>query len=139
VFRDCLYNQNITSWNVSSVTTFSRMFQNNTAFDQNIGSWNISSGTNLSFMLYNSDAFNQDISSWDVNQVTSLTSFMQNATGLSTANYDALLIAWDGQGAMSFSGTANFGGSKYTPGGAAEAARTSLITKWGAITDGGAA
>ena len=90
-------------------------------------------------MLLNSDAFNQDISSWDVNQVTSLTSFMQNATGLSTANYDALLIAWDAQGAMSFSGTANFGGSKYTGGGAAATARASLVTKWGGITDGGIA
>jgi len=58
---------------------------------------------------------------------------------LSTANYDALLIAWDAQGAMSFSGTANFGGSRYTSGGAAEAARTSLISKWGGIIDGGAA
>lgn len=139
MFRDCLYNQNISSWNVSSVTTFHRMFQNNTAFNQNIGSWNTSSGTNLSFMLYNGDAFNQDISSWDVNQVTSLTSFMQNATGLSTANYDALLIAWDAQGAMSFSGTANFGGAQYTGGGAAATAHASLVTKWGGITDGGIA
>jgi len=38
---------------------------------------------------------------------------------------------------MSFSGTANFGGSTYTLGGAAEAARTSLIAKWGGIIDGG--
>ena len=64
---------------------------------------------------------------------------MQLATGLSTANYDALLIAWDAKGAMSYSGTVNFGGSKYTSGGAADAARTSLISKWGGITDGGAA
>ena len=139
MFRDCLYNQNITSWNTGSVSNFSRMFQNNTAFNQNIGSWNMSTGTNLSYMLYDSDTFNQNISSWDINQVTSFTGFMQNANGLSTANYDALLIAWDAQGAMSFSGTANFGGSQYTSGGAAEAARTSLITKWGGITDGGAA
>jgi hypothetical protein len=47
------------------------------------------------------------------------------------------LIAWDAQGAMSYSGTVNFGTSKYTSGGAAEAARTSLISKWGGITDGG--
>ena len=56
-----------------------------------------------------------------------------------TANYDATLIAWDAQGTMAFSGTVNFGGSKYTAGGAAEAARTSLISKWGGITDGGPA
>jgi hypothetical protein len=50
---------------------------------------------------------------------------------LSTANYDALLIDWDAQGAMAYSGTVNFGGSKYTSGGAAEAARTSLDNKVG--------
>ena len=49
-----------------------------------------------------------------------------------------LLIAWDAQGAMSYSGTVNFGNSQYTLGGAAEAARTSLIAKWGGIIDGGA-
>ena len=58
---------------------------------------------------------------------------------LSTPNYDALLIGWDAQGAMSFSGIVRFGSSQYTPGGAAEAARTSLIAKWGGINDGGPA
>jgi len=78
------------------------------------------------------------MSEWDINQVTNFTSFCFNVT-LSTVNYDALLIAWDAQGAMAFSGIAHFGLSKYTSGGAAEAARTSLISKWGGITDGGAA
>ena len=71
-------------------------------------------------MFFNNDAFNQSLSSWDINQVTAFNGFMQNAAGLSTANYDALLIAWDAQGAMSFSGTVNFGGSKYTSGGAGD-------------------
>jgi hypothetical protein len=83
--------------------------------------------------------FDQNISSWDINQVSNFGNFMQSATGLSTVNYDALLIAWDAQGAMSYSGIVDFGTSQYTSGGAAEAARTSLISKWGGITDGGAA
>jgi surface protein len=89
-------------------------------------------------MFRNATSFNQNISSWDINQVTDFSNFMFGVT-LSTVNYDALLIAWDAQGAMSYSGTVNFGGSKYTSGGAAQAARTSLISKWGGITDGGAA
>ena len=133
-----LFNQDISSWNTSAVTAMPQMFQRAYAFNQPIGSWNTSSLLDANFMFHLDYAFNQDISSWDVNQVTVLTGFMQGVT-LSTANYDALLIAWDAQGAMSFSGTADFGSSKYTAGGAAEAARTSLISKWGGIIDGGPA
>jgi len=94
-------------------------------------------------MLQRVPSFDQDISDWSVTQITGFGNFMAGggigSPTLSTANYDALLIAWDAQGAMSYSGTVNFGGSKYTSGGAAEAARTSLISKWGGIADGGAA
>ena len=137
-FNAPLFNQDISNWDTSGVTRMSQMFQLASAFNQPIGSWNTSSLLDANFMFQFDYAFNQDISSWDVNQVTVFTGFMQGVT-LSTVNYDALLIAWDAQGAMSFSGTANFGGSKYTAGGAAEAARTSLISKWGGIIDGGAA
>jgi surface protein len=132
------FNQNISSWDVSGVTNISQMFRSASTFNQNIGSWDVSNVTNMSLMFYSATSFNQDIGSWDINQVTNFLNFMFGVT-LSTVNYDALLIDWDAQGAMSFSGTVNFGGSKYTSGGAAEAARTSLISKWGGITDGGAA
>jgi len=139
MFRGTPFNQDISGWDVSRVTNMRNMFQSNSVFNQPIGAWDVSNVTLMNDMFYNSDAFNQDISSWDISQVTSFSNFMVLATGLSTANYDALLIAWDAQGAMSYSGTVNFGGSKYTAGGAAEAARTSLISKWGGIIDGGAA
>lgn len=129
------FNQDISSWDVSSVTTMYRMFRDNSVFNRAIGSWDTSSLADASLMFYNADSFDQDISGWDINQVTNFGNFMQNATGLSTANYDALLIAWDAQGVMSYSGTVNFGTSQYSCRG--EAARTSLITKWGGITDGG--
>ena len=137
MFRNTPFNQDISNWNMSSATRVDQMFFDVTAFNQNIGGWVLSNCTNMGYLLFNCDAFDQDISGWDINQVSTFTSFMQSATGLSTANYDALLIAWDAQGAMSYSGTVNFGGSTYTLGGAAETARTSLISKWGGIIDGG--
>ncbi len=79
-----------------------------------------------------------NIAGWSMSQVSNMNNFADSTT-FTTANYDAFLIATDAQGAMSFSGTFNAGGSKYTSGGAAETARTSLISKWGAIVDGGAA
>ncbi len=134
-FRGSTFNQNIDNWDLSSCTNLSDMFVLNNVFNQPIGAWNTSNVTNM-FRMLRDGVFDQDISNWQVSQVTSISDFMNNLT-LSTANYDALLIAWDAQGAMSFSGTVNFGGSQYTLGGAAEAARTSLIAKWGGITDGG--
>jgi surface protein len=134
-----LFNGDLSSWDVSSVVSLFETFINNLAFNQDIGAWDVSSVTNMQSMFRNADDFDQDISSWDINQVSNFANFMIFATGLSTTNYDALLIAWDAQGAMSYSGTVNFGGSQYTSGGAAEAARTNLIVKWGGITDGGAA
>jgi hypothetical protein len=140
MFESCFaFNQDISGWSFPSLTSLSRIFVNCTSFDQPIQNWDFSNIVNVANMLNNADAFDQDISGISVSQMTNMNNFMTNATGLSTANYDALLIAWDAQGAMSYSGTVNFGGSKYTAGGAAEAARTSLISKWGGIIDGGAA
>ena len=128
----------VETWNTSAVTGLFRLFADDGVFNGNVSGWNTGNITSANRAFYNADSFDQNISGWVVPQMN-LREFMMNSTGLSTANYDALLIAWDAQGAMSFSGTAHFGGSKYTSGGTAAAARTSLITKWGAITDGGAA
>jgi hypothetical protein len=126
-FRETSFNQDISGWDMSAATRVDQMFYGNTAFNQNIGGWVLSNCTRMDYMLFNNDSFDQDISGWDVNQVSNFLSFLLSATGLSTANYDALLIAWDAQGAMSIQWTVNFGDSQYTAGGAAEAARTSLI------------
>jgi surface protein len=37
------FNQDISSWNVASVTTLSETFYSASAFNQNIGSWNTAS------------------------------------------------------------------------------------------------
>ena len=162
------FNRDISNWNISSATglalsgmfgftPFNQPIQNWTLppavtslgetnqgmfyqsmFNQPIGTWNTSSIIKMRQVFQNATSFDQDLSNWQVTQVTDLLSVMSGVT-LSTVNYDALLIAWDAQGAMSYSGTVNFGGSKYTAGGAAEAARTSLISKWGGIIDGGPA
>ncbi len=134
-----VFNQPIGAWRLVSLLDAVAMLYNNVLFNHPIEDWNFASNLKIKLMMYNNDAFDQPLSNWPVTQMTDMTSFMLSATGISTANYDATLIAWDAQGAMAFSGTVNFGGSKYTAGGAAEAARTSLISKWGGITDGGAA
>lgn len=133
------FNQDIGNWDTSNVTTFSVLFRGASAFNQDIGNWDTSSVTDMGQMFRDADAFDQNISGWDINQVTSFSFFMLSATGLSTTNYDALLVGWEAQ-APSSGININFGGSKYTAGSAAATARQSLIDNYSwTITDGGTA
>lgn len=101
-------------WNTSNVTIMGSCFRNTYLLDDiAIDGFNITSLTNAANMFL--------------------------GAGLLTSRYDAVLIAWEGQVELT-SVAAHFGSSKYTSGGAAEAARTALVStsSW-TITDGGAA
>jgi surface protein len=155
---------------VSSVTTLFGTFANCSNLSTiNVSGWNTSSVTFSNFTFNNCTSLTSlDLSDWDTSNVTDIQSFMNNCTSLTdviglegldisgldgtgdlnnfatgvtlpTSRYDATLIAWAAQTVQS--GMApSFGSSQYTPGGAAEAARTSLINDDGwTITDGGPA
>ena len=168
------FNQDIGSWDVSSATDTTAMFRSASSFNQDISNWDVSGVTNMSQMFLGATSFNQDIGNWDVSSVTNVNNMLQSVSGMSVANlgrvkdwtitaltigtdfqvsntnsmstsdYDALLIAWEGQ-APNNNVIIRFGSAKYTAGGAAEAARTSLTTAVGSggygwtITDGGTA
>lgn len=66
------FNGNITTWDVSGVTDFSVMFGNAAAFNQDISGWNVSSGTNMASMFFDTVLFNQNIGPWDVSNVTDM-------------------------------------------------------------------
>ena len=154
------FNKSINSWDVSNCTTFTRMFRNCSTFDQDLNSWNTSNVENMfetfrdctqfngdiyswdttnvenmNSMLYNCDLFDQSLAAWTIANVSNFTNFMQNATGLSTSNYDATLIAW-AAGVVDTGISINFGGSQFTE--SAYASRFSLIEDDGwTIVDGG--
>ena len=74
------FNQDISSWDVSSVTNMRYMFDNAIIFNQDIGSWDVSSVTNMAYMFYYASSFNQDLSSWCVTNISSEpTSFSPNS------------------------------------------------------------
>lgn len=53
---------------------------NNSAFNQNISSWDVSTVTRMQFMFSNATVFNQDLTGWSVNpNVTACNSFKNNA------------------------------------------------------------
>jgi surface protein len=126
------------TWDVSGVTSMLALFSQCVNFSADISGWDTSSVTVMTSMLRNCGLFDRDISGWDINQVTAFTNFMTDATGLSTSNYDALLVAWEAQ-APQTGINVNFGGSTFTSGSAAATAKASLQTTYSwIITDGGA-
>jgi surface protein len=128
------------TWDVSGVTNMSGMFRSCPLLaNLNVSNWNTGSVTNMLQMLYGCLAFDEDISAWDITSVTNFSGFMQavGSSGLSTTNYDKLLIGWASQ-VPQLNQNPHFSIIKYTLGGAAEAARDTLINTYGwTITDGG--
>ena len=144
------FNSPIGSWDVSGVVDMRSMFTGNNglpmAFNQPIGSWDVSNVTQMQGILTFCNSFDQDLSGWKltgINTFSNVNAILTQAIGsfgLSTANYDALLIAWDAYSypSMPAGSTFNFGSSQYSASpSAAATAHASLITKWGGIIDGG--
>ena len=129
------FNQDIGSWDVSSVTDMRQMFYFAPSFNGDLSSWDVSNVTDMSYMFTEASAFNGDLSSWDVSSVTSLSNFLINSS-ISVANYDALLTGWS---ALTLQQGVNFSNSTLQYCTAGEA-RQSIIDTYGwTITDAGLA
>ena len=85
-----IFNQDISSWDTASVKNMSGMFANASSFNQDIGSWNTENVRNMDDMFADSGSFNQDISEWN-------TTNLQSAVGMfnSAVAFDQNLGGWD--------------------------------------------
>ena len=61
-----------------------------TPFNSDISSWDVSSVTSMHRMLKNATSFNQDISSWDISNVTDMMEMFYGTSTLSDANKCAI-------------------------------------------------
>ena len=135
-FRECVsFDQDLNSWDVSNVERMDVTFFNASQFNGDIYNWDTTNVERMDYMLYNCDLFDQSLAAWNIGNVSNFTNFMQNASGLSTSNYDSTLIAWQ-SGGHDNDISINFGGSQFTE--SAYASRFSLIEDDGwTIVDGG--
>ena len=72
LFNQVIFNEDISSWDVSDVTNMNQMFAESFAFNQPIGFWDVSSVTDMNGMFFMASAFDQPIGDWDVSQVTDI-------------------------------------------------------------------
>jgi surface protein len=95
------FNQNLNSWDTTSVTDMSGMFEGDTAFNDGgvalvsapgVG-WDTTNVTDMNDMFEGDTAFDQDLGSWDIDQVNNLADAL-DYTSLSVDNFDATLAGW---------------------------------------------
>ena len=91
MFYEPRFNQDISPWDVSSVTDMQDMFRGAHAFNQDIGKWDTSRVTTMSTMFQYADAFNQDIAGWDTSKVTDMALHVQRR--FTAFNKDIMM--WD--------------------------------------------
>ena len=121
--------------NLSNLISLKYMFGKCISFNSDINAWDTATVINMEYMFYQASSFNQNIGLWNVSNVTSFTDMLLGA-GLSSTNYDALLIGWDAQN-LSPNESFHGGDSQYCSI-AAQNARQHMIDSDGwAIEDGG--
>ena len=83
------FNEDISAWDTSSVTTMYRMFRGASAFNNPIGDWSIGNVKNMELMFGYAGSFNQAIGDWSVGAVKTMNSMFEGAT-----NFDQDLSDW---------------------------------------------
>lgn len=96
----------ISGWDVSSVTTFYRMFSDDdllTNFNGDISAWNVSSVTDMSW-AFASSAFIGDMSAWDVLSAWDVSRVTTMRGMFDTSTFNGDISAWDVSSVTSMSG-----------------------------------
>jgi len=72
-----VFDQDISGWDVSKVTSMAAMYFGALAFNHDISGWDVSSVTSMEYMFYGASAFNQDIGGWDISLVNNMESMVR--------------------------------------------------------------
>ena len=63
------FDEDLSAWDVQSVTNMISMFNNAQAFNSDLSSWNVAKVTRMDFMFKQCYLFNGDISTWNTANV----------------------------------------------------------------------
>ena len=83
------FNDDVSSWDVSSVTNMKLIFDDARVFNQAITAWDVSSVTNMHGMFALAYAFDQALAAWDVSRVIDTGGMFQQATAFNQ------MLCWD--------------------------------------------
>ncbi|MCC5942355.1 MAG: BspA family leucine-rich repeat surface protein [Balneolaceae bacterium] len=128
------FDQDISGWVVTSATTMTGMFSGAGSFNQDISGWNVSSTEVMNEMFFGASSFNQNIGIWNISNVTNM-EFMLGATGLTTENYDNILIGWAAQ-AVQPNVTLGAGGLEYCNAGDERQSLIDAPNEWNILDSG---
>lgn len=136
-FRNSPIVSGVGHWTTVGTNNGSSIFRDADNFNEDLSGWDTSGWTSMSLTFFSANSWDQDIGMWNIGLVTSASQMIESS-GLSTANYDKLLIGWAAQAPNIQTGVIFTRGPQYTV--AAQAARNVLVgTYLWAINDGGLA
>jgi surface protein len=107
------FNQNIESWNVSTVNNMASMFGFATFFNQPLAGWerttvgNVSTLANvvqMGSMFYNTKVFNQPIGNWNTGKVTNMSAMFDGNFPGKADTFNQNIGTWDVRNVRSFAG-----------------------------------
>lgn len=80
MFSNVETNPDVSTWDVSNVTTAYSVFHNNFKFNQDISNWDVSNIIAMESMFSNATSFNQDLSGWCVSKIPEAPMSFDNGT-----------------------------------------------------------
>jgi len=129
MFYNCPnFNQQIDSWDTSSVTDMRNTFYGAATFNQSLATWDTSAATDMSGMFYNAAAFNQILKTFVMANVASATT-MFTGSNMSVTAFNKTMLGWSEQATLPVA--LDVGGVDYSAAGAAaRAVLTSAPHLW---------
>ena len=90
MFEQSAFNQDISNWDLRNLTDMYAMFKDNSSFNQPLENWNVRNVSKMARMFESNSAFNQPINNWDVSNVNEMWYMFFN-----TSNFNQPMGDWN--------------------------------------------